>query len=226
MSTVPDPYARPTDPQTAGSGADVSGVTSPGASTDATRADPDAGQPTSPGAGSSGAHAAPAPARTSTGVGTGTGAPDVPDTGTSVPDVGRGPAAGRHGDPEGLSLGELFAEVSRDLSALVRQEVELAKAEAMTSAKRAGKGAGLLGGAGYAAHLTVLFLTIAIWWAIGDLIGLGWSALVVAVLWGIVAAVLAARGRREVQATPGMDQTADTLKKIPNALQGNEEKNR
>lgn len=228
MSTVPDPYSRPTDPQTAGSGADVSGVTSPGASTGATRPGPDVGQPTSPGSDSTGAHAAPPPSRTSTGVGTGagTGAPGVPDIGTSPSDAGRGPAAGHHGDPEDLSLGELFAEVSRDLSALVRQEVELAKAEAMASAKRAGKGAGLLGGAGYAAHMAVLFLTVAIWWALGDLIGLGWSALVVAVLWGIAAAVLAARGRREVQATPGMDQTADSLKKIPNALQGNEEKNR
>jgi hypothetical protein len=225
MSTVPDPYARPTDPHTAGSGADVSGVTSPGASTGATRPGPDVAQPTSPGAGST--DAAPAPSRTSGGTGTGApDVPDVPDTGASSSGAGRGPAAGRHGDPEGLSLGELFAEVSRDLSALVRQEVELAKAEAMTSAKRAGKGAGLLGGAGYAAHLAVLFLTIAIWWALGHLIGLGWSALVVAVLWGIVAAVLAARGRREVKATPGMDQTADSLKKIPNALQGNEEKNR
>ncbi|WP_041294995.1 phage holin family protein [Isoptericola variabilis] len=136
------------------------------------------------------------------------------------------PAAGRHGDPEGLSLGELFAEVSRDLSTLVRQEIELAKAEAATSAKRAGKGAGLLGGAGYAGHLAVLFLTVAIWWALGSLIGLGWSALVVAILWGIVAAVLAARGRKEIKAAPGMEQTSESLKKIPNALQGNEEKNR
>ncbi len=220
MSTVPDPYARPTDP-TAGSGADTSGATSPGTSTGAGPG-PGVAQPTSPGADSSGPATATPPARTTT---------HLPDAGTSPPDVatpgvGRTPAAGRHSDPEDLSLGELFAEVSRDLSALVRQEVELAKAEAMTSAKRAGKGAGLLGGAGYAAHLAVLFLTVAIWWALGDLIGLGWSALVVAVLWGIVAAVLAARGRREVKATPGMDQTADSLKKIPNALQGNEEKNR
>ncbi|WP_245885829.1 phage holin family protein [Xylanimonas oleitrophica] len=125
-----------------------------------------------------------------------------------------------------MSLGELFAEVSRDLSTLIRQEIELAKAEATVSAKKAGKGAGMLGGAGYAGHLTVLFGSIALWWALGTLIGLGWSALVVAVLWGVVAAVLASRGRKELRSTPGMPETTDSLKKIPQALQGNEEKNR
>jgi hypothetical protein len=135
------------------------------------------------------------------------------------------PAAGQHGDPEGLSIGELVAEVSRDLSALVRQEVELAKAEAMQSARRAGKGAGMLGGAAYAAGMTLLFVSVAIWWWLGDLIGLGWSALVVAVLWAIVAAVLARRGRTELRET-GMRETTDSLKKIPDALRGQEEQNR
>ncbi len=137
-----------------------------------------------------------------------------------------GPAAGKHRDPEGLSLGELFAEVSRDLSALFRQEVDLAKAEAMTSARRAGRGAGMLGGAGYAAGMALLFGSVALWWAIGTQIGYGWSALVVAAVWAIVATVLAARGRTEIRNTPGLPETADSLKKIPQALQGHEEKNR
>lgn len=136
------------------------------------------------------------------------------------------PAAGQHGDPTGLSVGELVAEVSRDLSTLVRQEVELAKAEAMQTARRAGKGAGMLGGAAYAAGITLLFVSIAIWWWLGDLIGLGWSALVVAALWAIVAAVLASRGRTELREAPGMPETTDSLKKIPDALRGHEEQNR
>jgi hypothetical protein len=156
--------------------------------------------------------------------------PPEPDTEPepAPADAGRpaGPAAGKHRDPEGLSLGELFAEVSRDLSTLLRQEVELAKAEAMTSAKRAGKGAGMYGGAGYAAGMTLLFLSTALWWALGSAIGRGWSAVVVAVVWAIVAAVLAARGRAEMRKAPGLQQTADSLKKIPHALQGHEEKNR
>ncbi|WP_159793694.1 phage holin family protein [Puerhibacterium puerhi] len=154
----------------------------------------------------------------------GAGVPGTPAAGAATPPGGV--AAGRHGDPEGLSIGELFAEVSRDLSTLIRQEIELAKAETTASAKRAGKGAGLLGGAGYAGHLTVLFLSIALWWGLGALVNRGWSAVIVAVIWGIVAAVLAARGRKELKQTPGLEETTDSLKKIPNALQGHEEKNR
>jgi hypothetical protein len=153
----------------------------------------------------------------------GTGVPGGPAAGTTLPEA---PAAGKHGDPEGLSLGELFAEVSRDLSTLVRQEIELAKAETTASARRAGKGAGMLGGAGYAGHLTILFLSIALWWGLGALVNRGWSAVIVAVIWGIVAAVLASRGRKELKQTPGLEETTDSLKKIPNALQGHEEKNR
>jgi hypothetical protein len=124
------------------------------------------------------------------------------------------------------SLGELVSEVTQDLSTLMRQEIELAKAEATESAKNAGKGAGMFAGAGYAAGMAVLFLTVALWWALGTLMGLGWSALVVAVLWTVVAAVLALVGRKEVQRTQGLARTTDSLKKIPHALQGHEEKNR
>jgi hypothetical protein len=157
------------------------------------------------------------------GLGGGATVPSVPSTGLPGTDA---PAAGKHGDPEGLSIGELFAEVSRDMSTLIRQEIELAKAETTASAKKAGKGAGFLGGAGYAGHMTVLFLSIALWWALGALVNRGWSALIVAVIWGVVAAVLASRGRKEIKQTPGLEETTDSLKKIPNALQGHEEKNR
>jgi hypothetical protein len=121
------------------------------------------------------------------------------------------------------SLGDLLGEVTRDVSTLMRQEVELAKAEVKQSATRAGKGAGLLGGAGYAGHLTVLFLSIALWWGLGNLIGNGWSALIVAVIWGIVAAVLFVLGRKEMKAIKGTPETVDTLKHIPDALKRNEE---
>jgi hypothetical protein len=116
------------------------------------------------------------------------------------------------------------AEVSRDFSTLMRQEVELAKAEATQSAKRAGKGAGLYGGAGVAGHFLLLFLSIALWWGLGDLIdSLGWSAVIVGVLWGIVAAVLYFAGKKEFERVQGMPRTADSLKKIPDTLKRNEE---
>ncbi len=128
------------------------------------------------------------------------------------------------GEPR--SLGDLVGEITKDLSTLVQQEVLLAKAEATQSAKRAGKGAGMFGGAGFAGYFVVLFLSISLWWALGNGIGHGWSALVVAVLWGIVAAVLAASGKKEFAKVRGLDRTADTLGKIPNAVKGNEEANR
>lgn len=121
------------------------------------------------------------------------------------------------------SLGQLLTEVSRDLSTLFRQEVALAKAELKESAKKAGKGAGLFGGAGVAGLLALVFLSIAIWWALGYLIGNAWSGLVVAVIWGIVAAVLAMTGKKEIEDIDGAPQTVDTLKEIPDTLKRNEE---
>jgi len=122
------------------------------------------------------------------------------------------------------TIGQLFGEVSKDLSTLMRQEVALAKAEATQSAKQASKGVGMFAGAGYAGHLTVLFLSFALWWALGYWFdNLAWAALVVAVIWGIVAAVLALRGKKEMKEVQGMPKTADTVKRIPDAVKGNEE---
>jgi|SRR5690554_949295 len=123
------------------------------------------------------------------------------------------------GDPGASpSLGELLGEVSRDLSTLFRQEVELAKAELQDSAKRAGRGAGLMGGAGVAGHLAILFLSLAIWCAIGYLIGLAWSGVIMTVLWAVIALVLFSSGRKQLKTVRGMPDTADTLKKIPETI--------
>ena len=90
----------------------------------------------------------------------------------------RTPAQASVGD---RSLGDLISEVTADLSTLMRQELELAKAELQQSASRAGKGAGMLGGAAVAGYFVLLFVSIALWWAIGSATGLGWSAVIVAV---------------------------------------------
>jgi hypothetical protein len=121
------------------------------------------------------------------------------------------------------SLGSLIGEVTRDFSTLMRQEIELAKAEATESAKRAGKGAGLLGGAGYAGIMAILFLSIALWWGLGYLVGNAWSAVIVAVIWGIIGLVLYLQGRKELQKVRGMPKTVDSVKKIPEVLKTNEE---
>ena len=120
------------------------------------------------------------------------------------------------------SLGDLISEVTQDLSTLLRQEVELAKAEVQQSAKRAGKGVGMLSGAAAAGYFVVLFASSALWWAIGAATGLGWSALIVAVIWAVIGAILALVGRKELRAVRGLPRTASTVQKIPDALKGNE----
>ncbi len=137
---------------------------------------------------------------------------------SSPADVGP-PAQQTAGD---RSLGELISEVTQDLSTLMRQELELAKAELQQSASRAGKGAGMLGGAAVAGYFVLLFLSVALWWAIGSATGLGWSAVIVAVIWGIIAAILATVGRNSLKSVRGIPKTADTVKKIPDALTGND----
>lgn len=121
------------------------------------------------------------------------------------------------------SLGDLLAEVSRDVSTLMRQEVELAKAEIRQSATRAGKGAGMYGGAAIAGWLAVLFLSIAMWWGLGYLVGNAWSAVIVAALWAIVAVVLAVVGKKEFDEVRGLPDTVESVKKIPDTLKRNEE---
>ena len=129
------------------------------------------------------------------------------------------PSPGSVGD---RSLGDLIGEVTQDLSTLMRQELELAKAELQQSASRAGKGAGLLGGAAVAGYFVLLFASVALWWAIGSATGLGWSAVIVAVIWAVVGAVLYVVGRNSLKSVRGIPKTADTVKRIPEALKGNE----
>lgn len=131
------------------------------------------------------------------------------------------PPTAAHAKAEASSLGDLLGEVTRDMSTLMRQEVELAKVELRQSATRAGKGSGMLAGAGVAGHFVLLFLSLALWWALGTIMGLGWSGVVIAVIWAIVAAVLASMGRKELKAIKGLPQTTETLQEIPPTLKPN-----
>ena len=145
--------------------------------------------------------------------------------GDAIPDPE--PVHGAHdtyGKGEIGSVGGLISDISGDLSTLMRQEVALAKAEVKQSATKAGKGAGMLAGAGVAGHFVLLFLSLALWMALAELFdSLGWGAVVVAVLWGIVAAVLAAMGRKQLKQVEGAPRTAETATRVPDALKGNED---
>lgn len=132
------------------------------------------------------------------------------------------PPSAAHVKADNASLGELLGDVTRDLSTLMRQEVELAKAELKQSTSRAGKGAGMLAGAGIGGHFVLLFLSLALMWALGAIMPLGWSALIVAILWAIIAAVLASIGRKELKQIKGLPQTGETLSEIPPTLKPGE----
>jgi Putative Actinobacterial Holin-X, holin superfamily III len=127
---------------------------------------------------------------------------------------------------DGRTLGEVLSDVTQNVSTLMRQEVALAKAEATQAGARAGKGIGLFVGAAIAGILFLVFLSVSAWWGLGQFIENQWSALVVAAVWVIVAAILAMAGRAEMKRIRGLPQTADTLGKVPNALKGQEELNR
>jgi mevalonate kinase len=122
----------------------------------------------------------------------------------------------------GRSVGELVGEVSNDLSALMRQELALAKAEIKAEATKTGKAAGKLGGAGFAGYMVALFASIALWWALANGMDEGWAALIVAALWAVVGAVLYSMGRSRLKAVhPKPERTVETLKELPDALKGN-----
>src|SRR3954447_10018038 len=123
---------------------------------------------------------------------------------------------------ESATVGELLSDISKDVSVLMRQEVELAKAELQQSAKQAGKGVGILGGAAVFANLALVFLAVACWWGLGNSIGRGWAGLVVMAVLALIAAALAVIGRNQVKAVSGLPNTTATVQKIPDAVKGNE----
>jgi hypothetical protein len=140
----------------------------------------------------------------------------------SLGDAGAGQSV-RTDRPEvsGRSVGELISEVTTDLTTLMRQELDLAKAEIKQEVTTAGKAAGMLGAAGFAGYMVALFLSIALWWALANVMDEGWAALVVAALWAVIAAVLAVLGRSRIrQVNPKPERTVQTLQQVPDALKG------
>ena len=127
---------------------------------------------------------------------------------------------------DGRSIGDLLSDVSGNLSTLMRQEVALAKAEVRQSGSRAGKGVGMFAGAAVGALLFLVFLSVSAWWGLGRFIGNDWSGLVVALIWAAVAGALAMVGKKEFERIRGLQQTTESLSKIPNAVRGHEEENR
>jgi len=117
-----------------------------------------------------------------------------------------------------------MGNVTRDLSTLLQQEVKLAKAELTADVKQAGRAAAMLGAAGLAAVMVLVFLSCAAWWGLANVMDEGWAALIVTAVWAVIGASLYVVGRnrmRTVDMTP--QRTVDTLQEIPDALKPHEE---
>jgi uncharacterized membrane protein YqjE len=122
-------------------------------------------------------------------------------------------SAGAETEARERPIGELVKDLSAQTSTLVRQEIELARAELQEKGKVAGKGAGMLGGAAAAGLLAMGALTAALI-ALLDKATATWvAALIVMALWALIALVLAKAGQRSLQrAAPPAPQTVETVK--------------
>lgn len=135
----------------------------------------------------------------------------VPPTSAGSHAVGGTEAAPGTGD--GRSLGEIVGDLSHDLTTLVKQELELARTELKEEAAKAGKGAGMLGGAGVAGLLTLILASFALSYLLDNWMPVELAFLITTLLWAAVAAVLAARGRTELKkSNPQLPETQQTLK--------------
>ena len=111
------------------------------------------------------------------------------------------------------SIGDLLKQLSQETTTLVRKELELAKAELAEKGKQAGIGAGMFGGAGVAGLLALGSLTACLIALLATAMEVWIAALIVTVLWSVIAGVLALIGRNKVQeATPPVEQTVETIK--------------
>jgi uncharacterized membrane protein YqjE len=120
----------------------------------------------------------------------------------------------RNNDLREHGTGELLKELSDHTTTLVRKEIELAKAELGEKGKKAGQGAGMFGGAGLFGVLAFGALTTCIIVALDSAMELWLAALIVAVVYGAIAAVLALQGRNKVQEAgpPVPEQATESVK--------------
>ncbi len=111
------------------------------------------------------------------------------------------------------SIGELFAELTKETTTLVRQEVQLAKTEMTQKASEVGKDVGFLGVGGALAYAGLLAIIAGIILALGEIIPLWVSALVVGLVVAAIGGFLAWRGLNALkQVKPVPEQTIQTLK--------------
>jgi len=132
---------------------------------------------------------------------------------TAVPGAGSPETPPVTGPSDTRSLGEIVSDVTTDLSDLMRQELELAKVEFKEEMTKAGKGAGMLAGAGVAGHLVLVFVSLTLMFLLDNVMPLELAALITTLVWAAIAAVLALAGRAALRKTnPALPTTQRTLK--------------
>ena len=77
---------------------------------------------------------------------------------------------------------------------------------------------GAVAGAAVGGFFLLMFLSLALMHLLDVFLPIGWAALIVAVLWGVVAAVLAVQGKKDIEKIKGLPQTQETLQEIPETL--------
>jgi len=105
------------------------------------------------------------------------------------------------------------AEISQDLSRLIHQEIELAKAEMREEVTKAAKAAGMFGGAGFAGYLSAVVGAFAAVFGLAYEIGLAWGAVCVMALLAGIGALLFLRGKVQLhKIQPRPERTVESLK--------------
>ena len=117
-------------------------------------------------------------------------------------------------DSRERAIPELLKELSSQTSTLVRQELELAKAEMAEKGKQAGLGAGMFGGAGVFGLLALGALTACVIAALATAMDVWLAALIVALVWAAIAGALALVGRNKTReaAPPAPEQAIESTK--------------
>lgn len=110
------------------------------------------------------------------------------------------------------SVGQIIGDLTHNLSTLVRQELDLAKTELKTEVTRAGKGAGMLAGAGVGAHLALIFVSLAVVYLLARVMPTDLAALLVGLVWAVVAVVLGLAGKKQMALVEPLPTTTETLK--------------
>ena len=115
---------------------------------------------------------------------------------------------------EDRPLPELMKTLADQTTTLVRQEIDLAKAEFSEKGKKAGQGAGMFGGAGVIGFLALAALTAAAILGLATALPDWLAALIVGVVYAAVAGILALQGKNKVQEAgpPVPEQTVETVK--------------